>query len=150
MRIAIRLPLILAPTISIVLSIIAAGQAPKSTMKAMVVHEYGGPEVLKYEDLPRPEPKEDQILIRVIAAGVNPVDGLIRSGKFAQFFKSKLPLIPGYDISGNVEKVGAKMTKFKVGDPVYAYIGLNEGGGYANMRSQPRKRPRPSRHLLII
>jgi len=131
MRISIRLPLILTPTISIVLSMVAAGQAPKSTMKAMVVHEYGGPEVLKYEDLPRPEPKEDQILIRVIAAGVNPVDGLIRSGKFAQFFKSKLPLIPGYDISGNVEKVGVKMTKFKVGDPVYAYIGLNQGGGYA-------------------
>src|SRR5437899_4061039 len=143
MRIAIRLPLILAPTISIVLSIIAAGQAPKSTMKAMVVHEYGGPEVLKYQDLPRPEPKEDQILIRVIAAGVNPVDGLIRSGKFAQFFKSKLPLIPGYDISGNVEKVGAKMTRFKVGDPVYAYIGLNEGGGYAQYAVATEKEAAP-------
>ena len=143
MRIAIRLPLILAPTISTVLSIVTAGQAPQSTMKAMVVHEYGGPEVLKYEDLPRPEPKEDQILIRVIAAGVNPVDGLIRSGKFAQFFKSKLPLIPGYDISGNVEKVGANMTRFKVGDPVYAYIGLNEGGGYAQYAVATEKEAAP-------
>ena len=49
-------------------------------MKAVVVHEYGGPEVLKYEDAPRPEPKENEILVRVIAAAVNPVDGSIRSG----------------------------------------------------------------------
>jgi len=53
-------------------------------MKAVVIHEYGGPEVLKYEDVSQPEPKEDQILVRVIAAGVNPVDGLIRSGMFAK------------------------------------------------------------------
>jgi NADPH:quinone reductase-like Zn-dependent oxidoreductase len=112
------------------LSIVVA-QPAQPRMNAVVVHEYGGPEVLKYEDVPRPEPKDDQILVRVIAAGVNPVDGSIRSGRYARFFNTKLPLIPGYDISGTVEKVGAKMTKFKVGDPVYAYIGLKEGGGYA-------------------
>ena len=106
-------------------------QSPRPQMKAVVVHEYGGPEVLKYEDVPRPEPNEDQILVRVMAAGVNPVDGSIRSGRYAQFFHTKLPLIPGYDMSGTVEKVGAKMTRFKVGDPVYAYIGLKDGGGYA-------------------
>jgi NADPH:quinone reductase-like Zn-dependent oxidoreductase len=110
---------------------IVVAQPAQPRMKAVVVHEYGGPEVLKYEDVPRPEPKDDQILVRVIAAGVNPVDGSIRSGRYARFFNTKLPLIPGYDISGTVEKVGAKMTKFKVGDPVYAYIGLKEGGGYA-------------------
>ena len=49
-------------------------------MEAVVIHEYGGPEVLKYQNIPRPEPKDDQLLIRVIAAGVNPVDGMIRSG----------------------------------------------------------------------
>jgi NADPH:quinone reductase-like Zn-dependent oxidoreductase len=107
----------------------ARATAPR--MKAIVVHEYGGPEVLKYEDVPRPEPKENEILVRVMAAGVNPVDGLIRSGKYAQFFHTKLPLIPGYDIAGVVEKTGTKITKFKAGDPVYAYIGLKEGGGYA-------------------
>ena len=100
-------------------------------MKAIVVYKYGGPEVLKYEDAPRPEPKEDQILVRVIAAAVNPVDGMIRSGKFANYFHTTFPLIPGYDISGVVEKAGPKITKFKAGDPVYAYIGLKEGGGYA-------------------
>src|SRR5207248_3027723 len=60
------------------------GHADKPTMKAVVIHEYGGPEVLKYEDVPQPEPKQDQLRIRVIAAGVKPVDGMIRSGMFEQ------------------------------------------------------------------
>ena len=110
---------------------LAQAQSPAPMMKAVVVHEYGGPEVLKMEKVPWPEPKEDEIRIRVVAAGVNPVDALIRSGVFAKFFKSKLPLVPGYDIAGTVEKAGAKVTKFKVGDPVFAYIGVKEGGGYA-------------------
>jgi NADPH:quinone reductase-like Zn-dependent oxidoreductase len=100
-------------------------------MKAIVVHEYGGPEVLKYEDVPRPEPKEDQILVRVIAAGVNPVDGLIRSGMFAKYEKAAFPMIPGADIAGVVESAGSKITKFRMGDPVYAYISLKNSGGYA-------------------
>src|SRR6202049_3664100 len=108
-----------------------SAETTTSTMKAFVGHEYGGPEVLKYEDAPRPEPKENEALVRVIAAGVNPVDALIRSGRYAKFFGTTLPLIPGYDIAGVVEKTGAKITKFKAGDPVYAYIGLKEGGGYA-------------------
>ena len=106
-------------------------QTAKPTMKAVVVHEYGGPDVLKYEDRPRPEPKEDQILVRVIAAGVNPVDDASRSEKYAKFFGITLPFIPGYDIAGVVEKTGAKITKFKAGDQVYAYLELKDGGGYA-------------------
>ena len=100
-------------------------------MKAIVVHEYGGPEVLKYEDVPRPELKEDQILVRVIAAGVNPVDGASRSEKAAKFFGMTLPFIPGCDIAGLVEKTGAKVAKFKLGDSVYAYLSVGDGGGYA-------------------
>jgi NADPH:quinone reductase-like Zn-dependent oxidoreductase len=103
--------------------------AQSATMKAIVVHEYGGPEVLKYEDAPRPEPKENEVLVRMIAAGVNPVDALIRSGKYAKFFGTTLPLIPGYDIAGVVEKTGSKITKLKVGDAVYGYVLW--GGGYA-------------------
>ncbi len=110
---------------------IASAQSTKPMMKAIVVHAYGGPEVLKYEDVPRPEPKENELLVRVIAAAVNPVDSAARSQKFAQFLGIKLPAIPGYDIAGVVEKTGAKITKFKAGDPVYAYIALNKGGGYA-------------------
>ena len=96
--------LLFAGTALLTTSLIA-GQS-HSMMKATVVHEYGGPEVLKFEDAPKPKPKDDEMLIRVIAAGVNPVDGEIRSGKYAQFFKSKLSLIPGYDIAGIVDKTG--------------------------------------------
>ncbi len=77
-------------------------------MKAVVAHEYGGSEVLKFEDAPRPEPKENEALVRVIASGVNPADPLIVSGKYAQQFGTHVPLIPGYDIAGVVEKVGAR------------------------------------------
>jgi NADPH:quinone reductase-like Zn-dependent oxidoreductase len=105
-------------------------QPAKPTMKAIVVHEYGGPEVLKYEDLPRPEPNEDQILIRVIAAGVNPVDAGILSGKYAKFFGITLPFIPGYDIAGVVEKTGAQITK--------------------STPSQPKSRLRPNRNQSIL
>jgi NADPH:quinone reductase-like Zn-dependent oxidoreductase len=107
------------------------GQADKPTMKAVVIHEYGGPEVLKYEDVPQPEPKQDQLLVRVIAAGVNPVDGMIRSGMFDKEGHRAFPIILGGDISGVVEKAGSKITKFKSGDPVFAYVSLDDSGGYA-------------------
>src|SRR6266581_3058841 len=107
------------------------GQAGKPTMKAVVIHEYGGPEVLKYEDVPQPEPKQDELLIRVIAAGVNPVDGMIRSGRFDKEGHRAVPIILGGDISGVVEKVGSKITKFKSADPVFAYVSLDNSGGYA-------------------
>ncbi len=84
-------------------------------MKAVVVHQYGGPEVLKYEDAPRPEPKENEVLVRVIACGVNPADPLIVSGRYAKEFGTHLPLVPGYDVAGVVEKTGAKVTKLKWG-----------------------------------
>jgi NADPH:quinone reductase-like Zn-dependent oxidoreductase len=76
-----------------------------------------------------PEPKENELLVRVIASGVNPADPLIVSGKYAREFGTHLPLIPGYDMAGVVEKIGAKITRLKVGDPVYAY--LLWGGGWA-------------------
>ena len=100
-------------------------------MKAIMVRQWGGPEVLKLEDVPIPTPKEDQMLIKVFAAGVNSFDGMLRSGKYAKIFNMQLPWIPGYDVAGTVEKVGGKVTKFKVGDPVYAFISIPTGGGYA-------------------
>jgi NADPH:quinone reductase-like Zn-dependent oxidoreductase len=102
---------------------------PAATMKAVVAHEYGAPEVLKYEDAPRPEPKENELLVRVIACGVNPADPLVISGRLAKEFGTHLPLIPGYDVAGVVEKRGAKVTKFKKGDGVYGYALF--GGGWA-------------------
>jgi NADPH:quinone reductase-like Zn-dependent oxidoreductase len=101
------------------------------TMKAIVAHEYGGPEVLKLEEVPVPTPKEDEMLVKVFAAGVNSFDGALRSGKYAKVFQTQLPWHPGYDIAGIVDKIGGKVTKFKVGDAVYAFISFRTGGGYA-------------------
>src|SRR6266704_235563 len=108
----------------------AARAAEKPMMKAVVAHEYGGPEVLKFEEVSRPEPKENEALVRVIARGVNPADPLTLSGKYAREFGTHLPLIPGYDIAGIVEKTGVKVTKLKAGDAIYGYPTF--GGGWAD------------------
>src|SRR6058998_5758 len=126
---SLRLLAILSLTIFPLLSASAAPAAETPMMKAVVAHEYGGPEVLKFEDVPRPEPKENEALVRVIASGVNPADPLTLSGKYAREFGTHLPLIPGYDIAGIVEKTGAKVTKLKAGDAVYGYPTF--GGGWA-------------------
>ena len=113
-----------------VLAVLSAARAEeKPMMKAVVAHEYGAPEVLKFEEVPRPEPNEDEALVRVIASSVNPADPLTLSGKYAREFGTHLPLIPGYDIAGVVEKTGANITKLKVGDTVYGYPTF--GGGWA-------------------
>ena len=104
-------------------------EAIPKTMKAVVAHEYGGPEKLKLEEVQVPEPKENEILVRVIGSGVNPADPLILNGKYAKEFGTHLPLILGYDMAGIVVKAGSKVSKLKVGDPVYAY--LLWGGGWA-------------------
>ena len=101
----------------------------KPMMKAVVAHEYGAPEVLKFEEVPRREPNEDEALVRVIASSVNPADPLTLSGKYAREFGTHLPLVPGYDIAGVVERTGANVTKLKVGDAVYGYPTF--GGGWA-------------------
>jgi NADPH:quinone reductase-like Zn-dependent oxidoreductase len=108
-----------------------AAQSEKATMKAVVLRSYGGAEVAKLEEVPRPEPKDDEILIRVIAASVNPVDVAIRKGYLAELIGNKFPLIIGMDAAGIVEKTGAKVTRFKAGDPVFAFFTLASEGGYA-------------------
>jgi len=109
----------------------SAAQSDKPMMKAVVMHAYGGAEVLKLEDVPPPEPRDNEILIRVVAASINPVDVAIRKGYLAELVGNKFPLIPGMDASGVVEKAGAKITKFKKGDPVFAFFTLAGEGGYA-------------------
>src|SRR5947208_16879311 len=108
----------------------AFGISEKPMMTAVVAHEYGAPEVLKIEAVTRPEPKDDEALVRVIASSVNPADPLTLSGKYAKEFGTHLPLIPGYDIAAVVEKTGANVTKLKVGDAVYGYPTF--GGGWAD------------------
>jgi NADPH:quinone reductase-like Zn-dependent oxidoreductase len=101
-------------------------------MKAVRIHAYGGPEVLKYEDVPRPAPGPKEVLVRVHAASINPVDWKIRAGYMKEYLPLAFPAILGLDISGVVESVGAEVRTFKAGDAVYAMCdGSKGGGGYA-------------------
>jgi NADPH:quinone reductase-like Zn-dependent oxidoreductase len=124
------LPFVFSVATGPLLLVCAASADEKPMMKAVVAHEYGAPEVLKFEDVPQPDLKEDEALVRVIASGVNPADPLTLSGKYAKEFGTHLPLIPGYDIAGVVEKTGPNVTKLKAGDAVYGYPTF--GGGWAD------------------
>jgi NADPH:quinone reductase-like Zn-dependent oxidoreductase len=99
-------------------------------MKAIRIHQYGGPEVLTQVELQRPTPGPDEVLIKVHAASVNPVDWKLRAGHMKDFLPLTLPVTLGADISGTVEEVGSSAARFKRGDEVYASLGL-EAGGYA-------------------
>jgi len=99
------------------------------TMKAIRIHSYGGPEVLQYEDAPRPVPNDDDVLIKVMAAGVNPVDWKIRQGYMKGTFS--LPLILGWDVAGIVEAKGTKVSNLEVGDEVYSRPSIFRNGAYA-------------------
>ena len=86
-------------------------------MRAILVREFGGPEVLRLEELPDPKPQASQVVVRIKAAGVNPVEAYIRTGTYAR--KPNLPYTPGADGAGEVESVGADVAGFKPGDRVY-------------------------------
>lgn len=96
-------------------------------MKAIRVHEFGGPEVMRLEDVPELIPASGKIVVRVRAVGVNPVDTYIRSGQYA--VKPSLPFTPGMDAAGVVELIGDDVTRSKVGDSVY--VAGTISGAYA-------------------
>jgi NADPH2:quinone reductase len=98
-------------------------------MKAVVVREFGAPEVLKIEDVPDPTPGPTQVLVRVKAVGVNPVETYIRTAAYVK--KPNLPYTPGTDSAGVVEAVGANVTKVKAGDRVYTHGTVS--GSYAEL-----------------
>ncbi len=98
-------------------------------MKAIRVHHFGGPEVLKLEEVPEPKPGVGEVLVRVKAVGVNPVETYIRSGAYAS--KPSLPYTPGSDAGGIVEAVGEGVKRIKVGDRVYTSGSLT--GTYAEL-----------------
>ena len=114
-----------------------------ATMKAVVVHEYGGPEVLRYEDVPKPHLEEGDVLIRVEAAGVNPGEAKIRAGDFAAYHT--LPFILGYDVAGVVAET-ARGVDAQIGDAVYTNCDSTRNGGYAELvavrASEVAPRPR--------
>jgi NADPH:quinone reductase-like Zn-dependent oxidoreductase len=89
-------------------------------MKAVVVHQYGGPEVLKFEDYPDPVPGPGEVLVRVAAASVNPIDYKRRAGLTKDFYPMKFPGLIGVDMAGTVVKIGPGVEGFSVGDQVFA------------------------------
>jgi NADPH:quinone reductase-like Zn-dependent oxidoreductase len=91
-------------------------------MQAARIHDYGGPEQIVIEQAPRPQPQADQVLVRLMAAGVNPADWKIRAGYFKQFMPLAFPWIPGIEGAGMVEAVGANVTTLKPGQAVFGII----------------------------
>src|SRR5262245_15686545 len=101
----------------------------RSSMKAIRVSEYGGPSVLKIEEVPAPEPGPNQVLVRNHAVGINPVDTYLRSNTDNR--GPKLPYTPGSDAAGVVEAVGSSVSAVKAGDRVY--FGGSLSGAYAEL-----------------
>jgi NADPH:quinone reductase-like Zn-dependent oxidoreductase len=99
-------------------------------MKVVSIHSFGGPEVLQLEEQPTPTPAESEILIRVRAASVNPVDYKTRAGAYPMVKAESLPRVLGRDVAGKVEQCGARAQSWQVGDDVYAMVDP-EHGGYA-------------------
>ncbi len=100
-------------------------------MKAVRIHEYGSSDVLKIEDVPVPKIADDEVLIRIYAAAVNPVDWKVREGYLRWRNLHTLPLTLGWDLSGVVEKTGSKVQRFKTGDEVYSRPSIARNGSYA-------------------
>jgi len=91
-----------------------------ATMQAIRIHSFGGPEVLQLEEVPRPEPERDEVLVRIKAASVNPVDYKIRSGGFAK--PEQLPMVLGRDMSGTITRCGTQVQDWETGDDVFAML----------------------------
>ncbi len=100
-----------------------------STMMAWRVHEFGSPEIMKFERVPRPEPGPGEVLVKVAAAGVGPWDGWIRAGKSA--LPQPLPLTLGSDLSGEIVAMGPGVSGLRVGDQVYGVTNPQFVGAYA-------------------
>ncbi len=90
-------------------------------MRAIAIQQFGGPETLRLMDLPRPKPARGEVLIRTMAAGVNPVDWKIRDGSLEKAFPHTFPVVLGWDVAGIVEELGESTSRFRKGDKVWAY-----------------------------
>lgn len=110
-----------------------------TTMKAVRFHQFGGPEVLVYEDMPRPDAGEGEVLIKVRTASVNPIDWKVRAGMVQQRIPVTLPLVVGRDVAGVVEAVGAGVSAFKAGDEVMGQTAMGKHGSFAEFTVAPVK-----------
>ena len=108
-------------------------------MKAIVISEFGNRSRLRFAEVPKPQPGEGEVLVRIKAAGVNPVDWKIREGLLDGFLPHQFPLIPGWDMAGVVEAVGHSARRFAKGDEVYGYCRrpVVQHGTYAEFIAVP-------------
>ncbi|MFN2505319.1 MAG: alcohol dehydrogenase catalytic domain-containing protein, partial [Acidimicrobiales bacterium] len=108
-------------------------------MRAIAIHEYGGPEVLELMDLPDPTAGPDVVVVRAKAAGVNPADFKIRKGRMDTRYPCHFPLVPGWDLAGVVEAVGPAVPEFSPGDEVLGYVRRDhiQWGTYAELVPAP-------------
>jgi NADPH:quinone reductase-like Zn-dependent oxidoreductase len=120
-------------------------------VKAVRIHRYGGPEVMLYEEAPKPEPGPGELLVRVHASGVNPIDWKIREGHYKLVMRLRLPIVLGWDVSGVVEAVGAGVAGFRPGDEVFARPDIKRGGTYAEYvairASEAARKPKSIDHV---
>jgi 2-desacetyl-2-hydroxyethyl bacteriochlorophyllide A dehydrogenase len=100
-------------------------------MKAVFINQYGSTQVLQYGSIETPSINRDQLLVKVYASSVNPVDWKIRAGQLQFLTGYKFPMVLGFDVSGEVVAVGESVTRFQTGDKVYAYLDSLPGGAYA-------------------
>lgn len=108
-------------------------------IKAIVINQYGSAEVLQYQDIPKPQIKSDQMLVKVHAASVNPVDWKMRKGMLKIVTGNKFPIALGFDVSGEVVEVGSQVTQFKPGDLIFACLDQTTGGSYAEYAAVSEK-----------
>jgi NADPH:quinone reductase-like Zn-dependent oxidoreductase len=120
-------------------------------MKAIRIHGFGGPEVLQLDDVPIPQPGEDELLVRTHAASVNPVDYKIRRGTVPWVSREMLPIPLGRDLSGTVESAGAEVSNFAEGADVYTMLGSIDRGSYAEyvLVKPDEAAPKPARLSYI-
>lgn len=109
---------------------------PEATMQAIYVKDYGGPEMLVLEPAPRPQPQAAQVLVRILAAGVNPADWKMRSGMYKAFMPLSFPWTPGLEGAGIVEAVGPGVTRLHPGQAVYGPL----YGDVRRIRARPGRR----------
>ncbi|MBD2360826.1 NAD(P)-dependent alcohol dehydrogenase [Anabaena minutissima FACHB-250] len=105
-------------------------------MKAVIIRRYGATDVLQYEELEQPQIKPDELLVRVHASSVNPIDWKTRKGMLSFLTGNKFPMILGFDVAGEVVAVGSQVTRFRVGDAIYGSTKF-PGGAYAEFAAVP-------------
>jgi NADPH:quinone reductase-like Zn-dependent oxidoreductase len=112
---------------------------PTATMRAARIYSYGDPTGVKITQAPRPEPGRGQVLVRVKAAGVNPLDWMVAEGQARSWLDHRLPLTLGWEPAGTVEKLGAEVGRFKPGDEVFGMIDLSGDGADAEFAVSDEK-----------